>query len=173
VESVVELPAGAELASVLLAAERELVAVAGIEDLVRRARGAAPVVLLPSPVAGRVALAALFRVWDCLGEQLQVFGQPASGPLGAVHCYPCAPRRVTLPVRDVTLLRAAAAALADPTPELARMLAQHPTGSHVTGAVARLVALLDPSDAGPPPSIREANRRRPARSLLGDAVSAG
>jgi hypothetical protein len=80
---------------------------------------------------------------------------------------------VTLPVRDVTLLRAAAAALADPTPELARMLAQQPSGSHVTGAVARLVALLDPSDAGPPPSIREANRRRPARNLLGDAVSAG
>jgi hypothetical protein len=104
----------AELARSLAEAESGLLGLATIEANTRAQAGPAAA-RLPNPLGGRVALSALYRVSDMLLEQLPPFQlgaarQPAYGI-------------VRLALADLRVRRAAAAALAQPTGELAALLA--------------------------------------------------
>lgn len=143
---VLMVPTGAALVQLLPAVEELLLAVAAaeasehhnVEGLGFR---------LPAPLAGRVALAALYRVWDLLGAQLHPLG-----PDG-----PQSPQLVRLPAADLNLLTAAAEALRHPTPDLAALLDHVRTRHRDPAALARLLAVLRPTVDTAEPMARPAS----------------
>lgn len=139
------VPAGATAAELLLAAYELLLNVAAAEAGVRYHEDGVRV-RLPPPLAGRAALAALCRVWDALGEQ------PPPPPTPPHSAPPETPGSMRLAGADVDLLAAAAHALAHPTPELAVLLGQLQPRRGDPAALARLLAVLPPADASPPPT---------------------
>lgn len=142
---VVEVPDGSQLARLLPRAERVLVAVTSVERLAGGVRSSPPTV-------GEVALAALYRTWGRLGEQLQAF-RPATGSF-VVVADP-APRRVRLSAGDLAILARSSDALIDPTAALTGLLKKARVSPHDVNGLLMLVTLLGkrtPAHPGSSPS---------------------
>jgi hypothetical protein len=143
---------GVVLTTLLAAAEDLLQGLAKAEAATPPANGRARV--LPAPLAGRIALAALYRLWDALNQQLP----PCCGSSGhRVACSADLPHAysVRVPAADLAVLGQAAHALAHPTGELAAAL-RRVNPAH-RDALTQLLAVLDSS----PPAdqtIRVADR---------------
>lgn len=132
----IEVSDGSQLARLLPRAERVLVAVATVER--RAGRGGSSLPTAESSV-GEVALAALYRTWGQLGEQLQAF-RPAMDLFGAAE--DSAPPRVRLSAGDLAILARSAAALADPAASVTGLLGKARVSPHDVSGLVMLVALL-------------------------------
>ena len=129
---------GAVLTTLLPAAEDLLQGLAKAEAATPPANGRGQV--LPAPLAGRIALAALYRLWDALNQQLS----PYCGSSG--HWVACTADSshadsVRVPAADLAVLGQAAHALAHPTGELAAALGR--VNPAHRDALTRLLAALD------------------------------
>lgn len=102
----VEIADATELSWLLQAAERELLAAARTESHLTAEQPGRP-----PPLAHRVALAALYRVWDRLGEQLQLWGASGREDGEARRAKRNCPHSVRLLGSDLAVLEAAAVAL--------------------------------------------------------------
>src|ERR671916_235388 len=105
--------------TLLPAAEDLLQGLARVEAATPPANGRGRV--LPAPLANRIALAALYRLWDALNQQLHPYrgssGHRVAGTVDSPHAY-C----VRVPTADLAVLGEAARTLAHPTGELAAAL---------------------------------------------------
>jgi hypothetical protein len=103
----------------LPAAEDLLQALAKVEAATLSANGRGRV--LPAPLAGRTALAALYRLWDALNQQLPSYcgssGHRVACSADSPHAY-----NVRVPAADLAVLGQAARTLVHPTGELAAAL---------------------------------------------------
>jgi hypothetical protein len=132
---------GAALATLLPAVEDLLQGLAKVEAATPPANGLRQV--LPSPLAGRIALAALYRLWDALNQQLHPYygfsGHRVAGTVDSPHAY-C----VRVPTADLAVLGKAAHTLAHPTGELAAAL-DRVNPAH-RDALTQLLAVLETPD---------------------------
>lgn len=133
---VVEVPDGSQLARLLPRAERVLVAVASVERLAGRGNSTLPEGL--SSVA-EVALAALYRTWGLLGDQLQAF-RPATDPFVAAE--DSAPRRVRLSAGDLAILARFTDVLVAPEAATTGLLSKARVSARDLNGLLMLVALL-------------------------------
>ena len=101
----------AALTTLLPAAEHLLQALAKADAATSPANGLRQV--LPPPLAGRIALAALYRLWDALHQQLHLYhdfsGHQVAGAADSPHAH-----SVCLPAADLAVLGQAVHALAHP-----------------------------------------------------------
>lgn len=159
----VQVPAGATLALLLPEAEKLLLAVSAVEPRPGCRAGSDP---LPLPLAGRLALAALYRVWDGIDHQLH----PSLFPPGRSGDAEPAVQVVRLPASDLVILQAAAVALERPTPELAVVLTGV-TSDRAVRALTALLRVLIPVPAGSVPAGGAAQAWDPRRhAVTGDHV---
>ena len=129
----------AALTTLLLAAEQLLQGLAKVEAATSPANGMGQV--LPPPLAGRSALAALYRLWDTLHQQLHLYpsfsGHRVTGAADSPHAH-----SVRVATADLAILDQAAHALAHPTKELTAALGG-PNLAH-RDALTQLLVALDP-----------------------------
>ena len=129
----------AALTALLPAAEQLLQGLAKVDAATSSANGLRQV-LLP-PLAGRIALAALYRLWDALHQQLHLYhdfsGHQVAGAADSPHAH-----SVRLPAADLAVLGQAVHALAHPTEELAAALGG--TNLAHRDALTQLLVVLDP-----------------------------
>ena len=101
----------ATLTTLLLAAEQLLQGLAKVEAATSAANGMGQV--LPPLLAGRIALAALYRLWDALHQQLHLYyafsGHRVAGAADLPHAH-----NVRVAAADLAVLGQAAHALAHP-----------------------------------------------------------
>ncbi|MDQ4032952.1 MAG: hypothetical protein M3332_12065 [Actinomycetota bacterium] len=127
--------------TLLPAAEDLLQGLARVEAATPPANGRGRV--LPAPLANRIALAALYRLWDALNQQLH----PYRGSSGhRVACNADSPHAysVRVPAADLAILGQAGHALAHPTGELAAALGR--VNPAHRDALTQLLAMLDTPD---------------------------
>lgn len=141
----VVVPEGAALTTLLPAAEDLLQRLAKVEAATPPANG--PGGVLPAPLAGRVALAALYRLWDTLNQQLRpYYGSPGY----RMACTADSPhvQSARVPAVDLAVLGQAAHALAHPTGELTAALGR--VNPAHRDALTQLLAMLDtPANRSP------------------------
>jgi hypothetical protein len=140
--------------TLLPAAEALLQGLAKVEAATPPAHGRGQV--LPAPLAGRIALAALYRLWDALNQQLPPYcgytGHRVACSADSPHAY-----SVHAPAADLAVLGQAAHALAHPTGELAAALGR--VNPAHRDALTQLLAALDsrpPADQTISPADRPA-----------------
>lgn len=124
--------AGPVLGTLLPAAERLLMTLADAEY---------PCDALPEPLANKVALAALHRIWDDVDYQLR-HDVPTENADSSV-------RTVRLSARDLDILAEAAAQLDHPTGEVADALGREHADRGGVGENGPLIELLAALDPGP------------------------
>jgi hypothetical protein len=128
----------------LPAAEQLLQGLAKVEAATSPANGMGQV--LPPPLAGRIALAALYRLWDALHQQLHLYyglsGHRVAGATDSPHAH-----SVRVAAADLAVLGQAAHALAHPTEELAAALGRANL-AHRDALTQLLVVLDPPTDQG-------------------------
>jgi hypothetical protein len=129
----------AVLTTLLLAAEQLLQGVAKVEAALSPANGMRQV--LPPPLAGRSALAALYRLWDTLHQQLRLYHSFSDHRVAGSADSPHA-GRVRVAAADLAVLDQAAHALAHPPEKLAAALG----GANLAhrDALTQLLIMLDP-----------------------------
>lgn len=146
----VQVPDGATLAVLLPAVEKLLLAVAALEPH-PYSRDKEIISLLPPPVGGRIALGALYRVWDGIAHHHHHHHHPSLISAGSsTDTRPTSPV-MRLSARDVAILHSAAAALDQPTAQLAGLLAQAGAGRATRALTALLWALIPIAEPTPPP----------------------
>jgi hypothetical protein len=137
---------GTALTVLLPAAEDLLQGLAKAEAAASPANGLGQV--LPPPLAGRIALTALYRLWDALNHQLhRYFGFSGN----RVACATDSPQAhsVRVPAADLAVLGQAAHTLAHPTGELTAALDRVNPTHH--DALTRLLAVLNIPDRSDDP----------------------
>jgi hypothetical protein len=160
----------AALTTLLLAAEQLLQGLAKVEAATSPANGMGQ--MLPPPLADRSALAALYRLWDALHQQLHLYhglsGHRVAGATDSPHAH-----SVRVAAADLAVLDQAAHALAHPTEELAAALGRANLAHR--DALTQLLVVLDPPTDR---AIRLADRPvipsplgREAASLIGYCAS--
>jgi hypothetical protein len=131
----------AALTTLLPAAEQLLQGLAKVEAATSPANGMGQV--LPPPLAGRIALAALYRLWDALHQQLHLYyglsGHRVAGATDSPHAH-----SVCVAAADLAVLGQAAHALAHPTEELAAALGRANLAHR--DALTQLLVVLDSPD---------------------------
>ncbi|MDQ4009991.1 MAG: hypothetical protein M3228_04680 [Actinomycetota bacterium] len=129
---------GVALTTLLPAAEVLLQGLAKVEAATPPTNGRGRV--LSAPLAGRIALTALYRLWDALNQQLHPYydssGHRIAGTADAPHVH-----SVRVPAADLAVLGQAAHTLAHPTGELAAAL-DRVNPAH-RDALTQLLAVLD------------------------------
>ncbi|MDQ4104598.1 MAG: hypothetical protein M3186_13125 [Actinomycetota bacterium] len=129
---------GAALTTLLPAVEDLLQGLAKVETAIAPANGFRQV--LPCPLAGRVALAALYRLWDALNQQLHRYygfsDHRVARTVGSPHAH-----SVRVSAADLAVLGQAAHALAHPTGELTAALGR--VNPAHRDALTQLLAVLD------------------------------
>ncbi|MDQ4091883.1 MAG: hypothetical protein M3143_00205 [Actinomycetota bacterium] len=136
----VVVPKGAALTTLLPTAEDLLQGLAKVEAATPPANG--PGQLLPPPLGGRMALAALYRLWDALNQHLRPYygcpGYRMDSTADSPHAH-----SVRVSAADLAVLGQAAHALAHPTDELTAALGR--VNPAHRDALTQLLAVLDPS----------------------------
>lgn len=129
---------GAALTTLLAAAEDLLQGLAKVEAATPPANGRGRV--LTAPLAGRIALAALYRLWDALNQQLPPY---CGSSAHRVACSADSPHAysVHVPAADLAVLGQAVHALAYPTGELAAALGR--VNPAHRDALTQLLAVLE------------------------------
>jgi hypothetical protein len=137
----VVVPEGVALTTLLPAAEDLLQSLAKVEAATPPANRLEQ--LLPAPLAGRVALAALYRLWDTLDQQLRPsYGSSAYRTAYSADSPPA--HTVCVPTADLAILDQAAHTLTHPTDELTTTLGRvNPT--HCDALTQLLAMLATPS----------------------------
>ena len=131
----------AALTTLLPAAEHLLQALAKADAATSPANGLRQV--LPPPLASRIALAALYRLWDALHQQLHLYhsfsGHRVAGAADSPHTH-----SVRVAAADLAVLDQAAHALAHPTEKLAAALEEANLAHR--DALTQLLVVFDPPD---------------------------
>ena len=131
----------AALTTLLLAAEQLLQGLAKVEAATSPDNGMRQV--LPPPLAGRSALAALYRLWDTLHQQLHLYHSFSDHRVAGAANSPNA-HSVRVAAADLAVLDQAAHALAHPTEKLAAALGEANLAHR--DALTQLLVVLDPLD---------------------------